>query len=111
MAEAEKTFGQRVKKLRRDKGLTQIQLADELYISESYIALIEADKRNPSMDIMIKLADYFHVTSDYLIRGISADVGEQSCKEWSEMIKGRSDKEISYAIGLVKAFFDCLDDK
>ena len=103
------TFGQRVKKLRRDKGLTQIQLADELYISESYIALIEADKRNPSMDIMIKLADYFHVTSDYLIRG-KADIREQSSIEWSEMVKGRSDKEISHAMGLVKSFFDCLDD-
>ncbi len=104
------TFGQRVKKLRRDKGLTQIQLADELYISESYIALIEADKRNPSMDIMIKLADYFRVSSDYLIRGM-ADIRDQSSMEWSEMIKGRSDKEISHAIGLVRSFFDCLDDK
>ena len=104
------TFGKRVKKLRRDKGLTQIQLADELYISESYIALIEADKRNPGMDIMIKLADYFHVTSDYLIRG-TADISELSSIEWSEMIKGRSDIEISHALGLVKSFFDCLDDK
>ena len=104
------TFGQRVKKLRREKGLTQIQLADELYISESYIALIEADKRNPSMDIMIKLADYFRVTSDYLIRGRS-DIREQSSIEWSEMIKGRSDKEISHALGLVKSFFDCIDSK
>ncbi len=108
---AEKTFGQRVKKLRRDKGLTQIQLADELYISESYIALIEADKRNPSMDIMVKLADYFCVTSDYLIRGSADNVKEKSSREWTEMTEGRSDKEIAYAIELVKAFFDCLDDK
>lgn len=47
----EKTLGKRVKLLRNKKGLTQIQLANELYISESYIALIEADKRNPSMEI------------------------------------------------------------
>lgn len=105
------TFGQRVKKLRRDKGLTQIQLADELYISESYIALIEGDKRNPSLDIMIKLADYFRVSSDYLIRGNTGDVREYSTKEWLSITEGRTEKEISNAIGLVRAFFDCLDRK
>lgn len=107
----ESTFGQRVKKLRTEKGLTQIQLADRLYISESYIALIEADKRNPSMDIVTKLADFFHVTSDYLVKGTPIDTVEKSTKEWSELIKGRSDREIQHAMELVKSFFDFLDNK
>lgn len=107
----ETTFGQRVKKLRTDKGLTQIQLADRLYISESYIALIEGDKRNPSMDIVAKLADFFHVTSDYLMKGTPIDTVEQSTKEWSELIRGRSEKEIRNAMELVKSFFGLLDDK
>lgn len=104
------TFGQRVRTLRREKGLTQLQLADALYISESYIALIEADKRNPSMDIMVKLAEKFHVTADYLINGTSMDAEETSIREWSELIRGRSDKEIAGAIALVKTFFSCIDD-
>ena len=107
---AETTFGQRVKKLRTEKGLTQIQLSEKLYISESYIALIEADKRNPSMDIVTKLADFFHVTSDFLVKGTPINTVEKSTKEWAELIKGRSDKEIQHAIGLVKSFFDLLDD-
>lgn len=81
-----------------------------LYISESYIALIEADKRNPSMDIMVKLAEKFHVTADYLINGTSMDAEETSIREWSELIRGRSDKEIAGAIALVKTFFSCIDD-
>lgn len=104
------TFGQRVKRLRKEKGLTQIRLADALYISESYIALIEADKRNPSLDIAVKLADFFHVRTEYLIRGESSDTTEQYTEEWLEATKGRSEKEIRSAIGLVKSFFSCLDD-
>ncbi len=107
----ENSFGQRVKKLRQENGLTQIQLAEKLYISESYIALIEADKRNPSMDIVTKLADYFCVTSDYLVKGTAIDYKDKSAKEWSEIIKGRSDKEIRYALDMVKSFFNFLDDK
>lgn len=108
---ADITFGQRVKKLRTDKGLTQTQLADRLYISESYIALIEGDKRNPSMDIVAGLADFFHVTSDYLIKSVPTDAAEQSAKEWSELISGRSEKEIRHAMELVRSFFCLIDDK
>lgn len=107
----ENSFGQRVKKLRQESGLTQIQLAETLYISESYIALIEADKRNPSMDIVTKLADYFCVTSDYLVKGTAIDYRDRSAREWSEMIRGRSEKEIRHALGMVKSFFDFLDGK
>lgn len=107
----ENSFGQRVKKLRQDSGLTQLQLAEKLYISESYIALIESNKRNPSMDIVTKMADYFHVTSDYLVKGTAFDYKDKSVKEWSEMIKGRSNKEIRHALDMVRSFFDCLDDR
>ncbi|MGN0679701.1 MAG: helix-turn-helix domain-containing protein [Oscillospiraceae bacterium] len=106
----ETTLGGRVKLLRNKRGITQIQLATELYISESYIALIEADKRNPSMEIVSKLADFFCVTSDYLINGKPMDSEEMKLKEWSELIKGRSDKEVRHALELVRSFFDCIDN-
>ncbi|MBQ7132334.1 MAG: helix-turn-helix transcriptional regulator [Oscillospiraceae bacterium] len=105
------TLGSRVRQLRRSKGFTQIQLADNLYISESYIALIEADKRNPSIDIVSKLADFFCVTTDYLINGKKSDTERLLLKEWEKIISGRSEKEIKSALSLVKSFFDCLDDE
>ncbi len=104
------TLGMRVKALRKNKKLTQMQLANKLYISESYIALIEADKRNPSMEIVSKLADFFCVTSDFLINGEIPDQEVLLVKELTELTKGRSDAEIRSAINIVRAFFECVDN-
>lgn len=104
------TLGMRVKALRKNKKLTQLQLANELYISESYIALIEADKRNPSMEIVSKLADLFCVTSDYLINGEAPDSELLMIKELIGLTRGRSEVEIRNATSLVRNFFECIDN-
>ena len=104
------TLGNRVKQLRLKTGLTQLQLALRLYISESYIALIEADKRNPSMEIVGKLVDFFCVSSDYLMNGTETEADKLMLKEWTAVIEGRSENEIRSALQLVKSFFNCIDD-
>ena len=104
------SLGSRIRSLRMKSGLTQIQLADRIYISESYIALIEADKRNPSMEIVGKIADFFCVTSDYLIRGEKTEADKQKMKDWSSVIQGRTQKEIEGALQVVKSFFECIDE-
>lgn len=107
---SKENFGSRMKQLRQKSKLTQLQLSEKIYISESYIALIEAGKRNPSMDIVCKLADYFSVSTDYLIHGTVSETEELLLKEWSEIVKGRSEKEIQSAIKLVRSFFECIDN-
>ena len=62
------TLGTRIKRLRKGRQLTQAQLAKELYLSESYVAYIETDQRNPSMDVVARIADYFHVSADLPLR-------------------------------------------
>lgn len=65
----EKRFGQRIKKLRVNKGLTQERMADELAITVSYLAKLEIGTRTPSLDSIIQLAVYFDVSLDYLVLG------------------------------------------
>ncbi len=103
------TLGERVKELRQKAGITQIDLAYRIFVSESYIALIEADKRNPSMDIISKLADVFHITTDYLINGTETEEDKLMLKEWSDILKNRPQNEIESALKIVKAFFECVD--
>lgn len=55
--------------LRIGKKITQTQLAKVLNISPSTLGMYEQGRRTPSIDILIKLADYFHVSLDYLITG------------------------------------------
>lgn len=60
-------FGERLKKLRTEYGLTQQQLADKLCVTKSVVSYYELQERYPSPEILIKLASIFRVSSDYLL--------------------------------------------
>lgn len=60
-------LGKRLAQLRKEKHFTQRQLAKELGISNSSLALYETDKRQPDYEILTKIADYFDVSVDYLL--------------------------------------------
>lgn len=60
-------FSQRLKKLRTDKHLTQAQVAQRVGVTASMVSSYETDIRLPSYDVMIRLADLFGVTVDYLL--------------------------------------------
>lgn len=51
-----KQLGNRVKRLRILKGLTQEQLADKIRVSSTYIGFIEQGQRNPSINTADKIA-------------------------------------------------------
>lgn len=59
--------GSRIKLLREEKGLKQEELAKILSIAPSTIGMYERDAREPNDEIKIKLADFFGVSTDYLL--------------------------------------------
>lgn len=61
------SFGTRIKLLRQNKNMTQEDLAKILKVSRSAIGRYENDERFPDKDILIKLADVFEVSLDYLL--------------------------------------------
>ena len=63
-------FGQRITNERNNLSISQKDLADILGVSPSQISNYESGKRMPSYDILETMANYFHVTTDYLL-GIS----------------------------------------
>lgn len=60
-------FGERLKELRQNAGLTQKQLADKIWVTKASISYYEQSERNPSPEVLMKLANAFHVTTDYLL--------------------------------------------
>jgi len=60
-------FGNRLKELRKQKGLTQQQLADRIGVTKSVISFYELKERAPSPEVLIKLSYIFHVSTDYLL--------------------------------------------
>ena len=58
---------QRIKDLREDKDLTQIQISEKLNISQRAYSHFETGTRGIPTEILIKLADIFEVSLDYLV--------------------------------------------
>lgn len=61
------TFGERLAELRKKQYLSQSELAKRLNISKSSLAMYETDKRQPNFETQTKIADFFNVTTDYLL--------------------------------------------
>lgn len=57
---------QKITELRKSKGLSQDEIAKQLDMAQSTYAGYEAANRKIPMDILLKFADYFHVSTDFL---------------------------------------------
>ena len=55
--------------IRKKKRYSQLKVAMDLNISREALSYYETGKRNPDLNMLIKLSDYFNVSIDYLIRG------------------------------------------
>lgn len=61
-------IGEKLKALRLHHGLTTRQLAKALQTSQAQISRIENGLRQPSGDLIVKIADFFNVSLDTLMR-------------------------------------------
>ena len=60
-------FAANLSKLRREKGLSQRQAAAELGISQALLSHYETDAREPKLDFVVRVCDYYAVTTDFLL--------------------------------------------
>ena len=60
-------LGKQLRKLRRQKDWTQKQLSEYLHVSKSTITMWELGQRDPDTAMLLKLADFYGVTVDYLL--------------------------------------------
>ena len=68
----ENIFGERVYLLRKQAGLSQKQLGVVLGLSNKAICTMEGGSRGTTIERLVMLAEYFHVSTDYLL-GITDD--------------------------------------
>ena len=60
-------IGKLIRELRKEKGITQIELAKEISTTQDTISLWELGKSYPDVINVVKLCKFFGVTSDYLL--------------------------------------------
>ena len=60
------TFGERLRELRKEKNIGQIELAKQLGVGKSIISLWENDECEPTLSKLVVIAKFFGVSIDYL---------------------------------------------
>lgn len=86
------TLGSRLKQLRVSKHLKQGQVAELVDVTKSTICTYETDARQPSYDILIRLASLYRVSTDYLL----------GCQSMTTIeVSGLTQREISIITELV----------
>lgn len=60
-------FGDRIKTLRTSHNLSQVQLAEQLNVSKQTVSNWENNNILPSVEMLVKIALFFSVSTDYLL--------------------------------------------
>ena len=79
----------RIQYLRKQKGLSQEELADKIGVSRQAVSKWESEQSTPDLDKIIVMSDLFEVTTDYILKGIEP-VSTTSKKTIKTLYFGRS---------------------
>lgn len=99
----------RIQNLRKNKGISQEELADKIGVSRQAVSKWESEQSSPDIEKIILLSDYFGVTTDYLLKGIEpiADAPKEEADAGIFAIVGTA---LNF-IGLVTAIMVWLEER
>lgn len=93
-------FNEKLQELRRSKGLTQEELAGELYVSRTAVSKWESGRGYPNIDSLKIIAKYFEVTVDELLSGeelltLAEEDNKQKEKHFHDLVFGLLDCSVA----------------
>ena len=100
-------FPERLKQLRKEKGLSQIMLAKELGVSGGTVAMWETGKRKPQFEMFDKLCTFFDRSMDYIL-GASDD--DRSFTQINEEVQQLGDWQVEEQYEDMLRKYTLLDD-
>lgn len=111
----------RVRKLMSESEITAKQLTSELGLSNSSFTDWGKGKGSPSLDAVVKISDYFHVSIDFLVHGVETNLPVQLdfsnqkdralLDKYHSLTPDLQDKLLIYAEGMVAAMPKSQEDK
>lgn len=111
---ANRVFSVRIKELRENAGLSMDQLALKLGITKSRINMWENNGTVPRMNVLVKLAQFFDVSTDFLLGNDSTDnisVENPRLSSLQRNLGKLSESDLEKAEGMLKAvFMDIFND-
>ena len=97
-------IGARIRSLRKACNKTQTYFADLLYISPSYLALIESGKRAPSIEILAHISNICDVSVDYILFGNAVSLEDTNKKIFQRITSVHSPKDVEKALKLTEYY-------
>ena len=96
-------LGNNIKELRKAKRMTQKELADTLHVSQQTVGSWETERAIPGADTLAQLADYFGVTTDYLLGRSEkkSSSEEQETKDLKKFLEDNLDNGMTFGDGKV----------
>ena len=108
-------FQERVKNLRKNSKLSMQQLADLMKVTKSRVNMWENNGTVPRMDVLIRLAKYFNVSTDFLLGNddtAELSVTNSKLSSLQRNLGKLNEKELEQAEGMLKAvFIDIFKDE
>lgn len=86
-------IGERVRKARLAKGMSQAQLAEALNISPPYVSNIETGKHIMKITTLIKLTEALGVSNDWVLRNATRESDEYTSSEFDQLLSDCSPSE------------------
>lgn len=107
------TMADRIQALRKAKGISQEELADQIGVSRQAVSKWESEQSSPDLEKVILLSDYFEVTTDYLLKGIEtkADSKEKCGQDGQDARIYAAGGTSVNVIGLVTAAMVWLEEQ
>ena len=103
MAAIKELIGARIKSIRDAKGMTQERLAEVMDINSKYLSNIERGKENPTLDMLIKLANALEVEM-WEMFDFGHEVSLKELREtMSRFLKELDDEKLRMAVKLLRA--------
>ncbi len=93
--------GKIIRKLRLEKGITQNELSNYLGLTPKMVSFYELGERFPPYDIILKLADYFNVSTDYLLGRSTIKNAEELLTNYNSLSE-HSKKDLEEFIQILK---------
>lgn len=108
-------LGTRVKKLRKEKGYTQIELAERLGITQGYLSEIERGNETPGRELYFVLAEKLDTNMEYLYSGssefIPQDMRIRKLMYWLENQEKTVQDYVLSMIELTKTHLENISEK
>lgn len=101
-----KEIGARIRQLRKEKGLSQENLAERAHLHPTYISSVERGERNVSLDSIKKIADGLNVK----IKDLFCTIGDSKtsyilAEKVADYLKTKNQEEVEKAEKIIKVIF------